>query len=198
MAGFKSQCFHFLVTLHIFCFSYLCLIFKVLFWVVADIVSLHVSCLTAEHEAGPWFPLEFITVFSAVCLYFRYLRAFALLSFLVWSLLVPVPPLCVTCLVSTFIHLSVRLSQVGSPHTGIELFFWSLSCCCRILLTLCSQCLLRLASNFWPCLCFASRSEFVSSNNNPSPESCTSSVLLPCSHRFCKWLHQNLLKGSFV
>lgn len=162
---------------------------------VADIVSLYVSCLTAEHEPGPWFPT---TVFSAVCLYFRYLRAFALLSFRVWSLPVPVPPLSVTCLVSTFIHLFVRLGLVRSPHTGIELFLWSLSCCCRILLTPCSLCLLRPASNFWLCLCFASPSEFVLSNNNPSPESCTSNFLLPRSHRFCKWLHQNLLKGSFV
>lgn len=132
--------------------------------VVADIVSLYVSCLTAEHEPGPWFPT---TVFSAVC-FFQVSSGFCIVEF---SCVIP------ACACPTSVCYLSRLhvySLVRSPHTGIELFLWSLSRCCRILLTPCSLCLLRPASNFWLCLCFASRSEFVSSNNNPSPESCTS------------------------
>lgn len=149
---------------------------------VADIVSLYVSCLTAEHEPGPWFPT---TVFSAVCLYFRY---FGLLHYWVFLCdpclclshlcLLPVSsPRLFTCSSASvwFVHLTqvlnfsfgrCRVVAVSSSRRVLCVFCVLLqtSGCAFVLhrlLSLCCPTIIRLQSPALPTSCFHAATDFV-------------------------------------
>lgn len=148
------------------CFFYLCLTCKLVFWLVSQLMLFPLCFLP---HCWTW-TCSLVSCCTFLCSLFIFLQAFALLSFLVWSLPVPVPPLSAvssprlfTCSFTSHRYWTFPLVVVAllpcPPHAVFSVFCVLLqtSGCAFVLhrvLSLCRPTIIRLQSPALPTSCF--------------------------------------------